>query len=232
MKRLSLLRAMLIGFVLLGSNYAHAQFDQVFLHRGFIFGNYTGAPYYYAPSVAYQQRDDTLSYKNNRSFQMGLNWGGRMNLYDFSDQKSISLHVDFVGTGYLGSGLIKEEQLGDLGLALQIPIVVNFNFGHMATSQSPSSHGFGVGLGVEINRVYSLIEKTVLYTIAADRGFLQAGSASFVQPVVNFGYRYWNSNDKARELNLQFGFGKAYHYVHGTSYRPNVRLSLHKYFNY
>jgi len=204
----------------------------IMLHRGWVIGNYTGAPFYYAPSPQWQAIDDTMSYKNNRGLQLGLNWGGRINLYELNDLQSVSLHIDLVGTGYISSGFIRDDRQADLGLALQIPVVVNYNWGHMATRSSSAERGFGVGFGVEINRVFSTLESTELYETANRRGFTQTASASFVQPVVNFGYRYWNKNDRPRELNLQFGFGKMYRFENGNSFRPNVRLSLHKYINY
>lgn len=210
---------------------AHSQ-SPIMLHRGWIIGNYTGAPFYFAPAPQWQAIEDTMSYKNNRGLQLGLNWGARINLYEPNDLQSVSLHVDVVGTGFLSSGYIREDRLVDLGLALQIPVVVNYNWGHMATRSSSAERGFGVGLGVEINRVYSLLEASEFYETASERGFAQIGSASFVQPVVNFGYRYWNKNDRPRELNIQFGFGKMYRFEHGNSFRPNIRLSLHKYINY
>ena len=206
--------------------------DKFLFHRGWVIGNYSSAPFYYAPDTTYRQIDDTLSYKNSNGLQLGLNWGGRFNVYDFSDEQSITLHIDLVGTGFVSSGLLNETRLPDLGFALQVPVVVNFNIGHMATKASTASKGFGFGLGVEINRVFSLLEQSTFYSEAATRGFAQTATASFVQPVFNFGYRYWNGNDLARELNVQFGYGKSYTFVHGTSYRPNFRVSLHRYFNY
>jgi hypothetical protein len=215
------------------SDSADAQLSDKFLfHRGWIIGNYSSAPFYFAPDTTFNQIDDTISYKNSGGLQLGLNWGGRVNLYDISDEKSVTLHVDLVGSAFVSSGILNGTRLPDVGLALQIPIVVNYNIGHMATKSSTASRGFGFGVGVEINRVFSLLEQTPFYAEAAQRGFSQTASASFVQPVMNFGYRYWNRNDLARELNIQFGFGKSYNFVHGTTYRPNFRLSLHRYFNY
>lgn len=206
--------------------------DKVLLHRGWMFGNYSSAPFYFAPDTTFRSVDDTISFKNSRGLQIGLNWGGRVNVYDISAEQSITLQIDLVGSGFVSSGVLNPSHSPDIGVALQIPIVVNFNMGHMATPKSTSSHGFGVGLGVEINRVFSLLELSSFYEEANKRGFAQTAPASFAQPVLNLGYRYWNGRDLARELNFQLGIGKSYAFAHGTSYRPNFRMSLHRYFNY
>ncbi|MBA4302862.1 MAG: hypothetical protein C0424_01415 [Sphingobacteriaceae bacterium] len=225
-------RAFLLSVGLwIGAFFAHGQSPIVF-HRGWVIGNYTTAPFYFAPSQAWQSTEDTLSYKNNRGLQLGLNWGARINLYELNSLQSVSLHLDLVGTGFISNGFIRNDRLPDLGLALQIPVVVNYNWGHMATRESSAERGFAVGLGVEINRVFSLLEASSFYEVANQRGFAQTAAASFVQPVLNLGYRYWNRKDRPREINLQLGFGKMYRFEHGNSFRPNLRISMHKYINY
>lgn len=230
---LSLLFTLLLAQISEAQSFA----DRFIFHRGFAFGMLTAQPAQYSFSNFGSSTPGTTTYAASTALSFGLNWGARFNVVELSEEKSISLHVDAVGSYYATTNLFSldgsDDRMADAGLALQIPIVVNYNMGHLATRLSTANSGFGVGLGIEINRLYSVFanEDATYYQSQPSANF-EMGAVNFVQPVVNLGYRYWNRNDNARELNLQIGFGKRDELSFGTFSRPTVRLSLHKFISY
>lgn len=211
--------------------------DRFIAHRGFAFGILTAQPAKYSFLNPGSTSPNTTTYTSSTAVSFGLNWGARFNVVEFSEEKSISLHVDAVGSSYVTTNLFSPNStvssMSDAGLILQIPITVNYNMGHLATRLSTANNGFGFGFGIEINRMSSYFanEEAPFYQRLTNATF-EMGAVNFIQPVVNLGYRYWNRNDKARELNLQFGFGARDGMSFGTFGRPTVRLSMHKFINY
>lgn len=216
------MRNILIGcFLLLNVFSVHkadAQLTDFMWHRGFMFGQ-TTLPAFNLPA-------DTFNLMGRSAFQFGLNWGGRVNVHNIDDDHSLSLHVDVIYSVFLERGWLQSPaRVLGIGGGFQIPIVVNYNIGHMASKNALADRGFAFGLGVEINRMRYVPGNIDLTKI-------EINSGTWLQPVLNFGYRYWKDDLKAREFNMQFGWGYVDRLSTSTNFRPNVRLSLHKYINY
>jgi hypothetical protein len=225
-------------FLVLSWSQATAQIDNFMWHRGFFFGQKALPAFNYFPDslarVNYMQQD-SVSLNGRNATQFGLNWGARVNVYNIDDDHSVSVQVDVLASIYLDPQTLATNFFTmSTGSGLQIPIVVNYNIGHMATKNSVSDRGYAIGLGLEINRMSyrsTTIENDISF-FSFDPNILEINTGVWMQPVLNLGYRYWKGDTKAREANLQIGWGYLDRLSTGSSFRPNVRLSLHKYINY
>lgn len=224
-------------FFVLMMAQSNAQVTDFMWHRGFFFGQTALPAFNYFPDSLSQQFgfEDSTSMTNRRALQFGLNWGARVNLYNFDDEHSLSLHADVLASVYLENDVFGQNETGfsEVSYGLQIPVFVNYNIGHMSTKNSAANHGFAVGLGIELNAFRYEIDNVDYSGFSTyDRSLVEANTNFWVQPVLNLGYRFWKDGIDARELNLQLGYGYVDRLSTGTSYRPNIRLSYHKFINY
>lgn len=215
----------------------HAQITDFMWHRGFMFGQTTLPAFNYFPDSLTQlnyQFADSTSRNNRKAFQFGLNWGARVNLFTINDERSISLHTDVLASLYVESNDFTGDDIySEVSFAWQIPIYLNYNMGHMATKNSTANSGFAAGIGIELNSMRYEIDNVDYSGYSAyNRGIVEANTSLWIQPVVNLGYRFWKDGIDAREINLQFGLGYVDRLSTGNSYRPNIRLSYHKFINY
>lgn len=218
------------------TKFSQAQFTDFSWHRGFMLGITTlPAVNYFPDSAALFNYPwaDSISATNRLAYQIGLNWGARINLYTINDDQSLSLQADVIASIYLNQAYLMDDLLGETSYGFQIPIYVNYNIGHMATKNAVGDRGFGIGLGVELNSFrYAANDPTNSSFRNYDRRLIESNTGFWMQPMLNLGYRYWRNDNLARELNLQFGFGYIDRLSTGNSFRPNVRLSVHKFINY
>jgi hypothetical protein len=112
-------------------------------------------------------------------------------------EKSFSVHT----FPTIGLNFRVDDQLGIGGM--QIPIFVNYNIGAGASVKSKKDFGYTFGLGAEFIN-------TSLFYSNENSGYAQYHSSycqrkSIVQPAINIGYRYFNSNDKLHEWNIKLG---------------------------
>jgi len=208
--------------------------DYFVAHRGFFVGSLQTAKL--ALVVRDVNGNDSINFVLDKrvGYQIGLNWGGSLLLYKISERQSIRLATSLAASFYSSrnNGTYNSLLNYDAGYAFQIPIVLNYHLGHMSSVDNPDEHGFHFGLGIEINQVTSIEDPVDGLNRQFSRAYFVVDNHDFMQGVVSMGYSYWNRRDKARTLNLQFGFGKTSEF-YGTSYsRPSVRLSLHKFVGY
>jgi hypothetical protein len=93
---------------------------------------------------------------------------------------------------------------GSIGFgSFNIPLFVEWNIGNGATYSSDKDHGFVAGLGVEY------VKNPIIggASLEDDNKVKIEVPTSWIQPVAEVGYRYWNKNNKAREINLKYGSG-------------------------
>jgi len=232
------LKNYLLLLALLVSNAGKAQSlsERLILHRGFSMGMLT-SPAAKFTATNWQFNNPSYQYPSSTSAFFGLHWGGRFNVYEISSDKTISIHAGAIASIYMSTALFIPEPgdvMDEQGYALQIPITVNYNSGHLASRDATAERGFVIGAGIEINRLYSIWEREESYKNYPEiyEGIAEEGAWRYVQPVLNLGYRYWNKDDRARELNLQIGFGARDQLSFGSFNRPSARLSLLKYINY
>lgn len=219
---------------LLGAQLVHAQSfsDRVVFHRGFFIGLLE------SPRFAVIAQDvngnDSASAVSNRdlNIQLGLNWGTSVLLYELDADKSIRLGASLAASAFMSTNISDVFELmdGGIGYGLQIPLTINYYQGHLATKYATNDYGFNIGVGVEINRISS--QYSYINDLGGSSIRFELDQASYLQPVLNFGYSYWNNRDLARTVNFQVGFGKNFDFYGEKYARPTFRLSLHKYINY
>ncbi len=219
---------------LLGAQLVHAQSfsDRVVFHRGFFIG-LLESPRFAAIAKDVNGVDSASAVSSrDRNIQLGLNWGTSVLLYELDTDKSIRLGASLAASAFMSTSITDVFDLmdGGIGYGLQIPLTINYYHGHMATKYATSDYGFNIGVGVEINRISS--QYSYINDLGGSSIRFELDQASYLQPVLNFGYSYWNNSDLARTVNFQVGFGKNFDFYGEKYARPTFRLSLHKYINY
>lgn len=159
---------------------------------------------------------------------VGLSFNPRLNLLEFGKNASFSLNTPIT----VGAGV--GEGFGSV--AINIPATINLNIGNVSTYNSDANKGFTLGAGVEA--VY-LTKPLLMF----DEDYNE-GKSYWFQPVANIGYRFWNRENHANEINLKIGYGtssvdviKNYYYsssevVTRTANTVAFRLSYVSYLNY
>ena len=144
----------------------------------------------------------------------------RLNIAEFSANQSLSISaIPTIGLG-LSSSSTSYNYDGATGFgSIAIPVILEYNGGNIATFRSDKDKGVVLGLGIE----YVKAPLTVATGDFALSDATYAPPSTWVEPVFEIGYRYWNKRNKAKEFNLQVGYG-------GKTY--SVCLSWNKYIGY
>jgi len=149
-----------------------------------------------------------VSYQDTFPFQQFL-LGGltfvyqlRYNLYEKTNDLALSISISpsfCIGKVFANESSSNEDVWG----LLNIPILIHGEIGAGSTYMSSSEMGGFFALGIEYNQlpVFNFSEPKK-----------QSGSHSlfitkWIQPSLKFGIRYWNKNDRLRELTLKLGYG-------------------------
>ncbi len=138
----------------------------------------------------------------------------RYNLVDFSDDASLSLHVQpALGLSFSYSDDI--SGVSNIG-SFSLPIMVGFNTGNISTYKTSKNKGFGIALGVEYFNG-GLIksganEDKVSYTDNATNQIVyvenvKQSTGKLLAPSMEVCYRYWTKSNKAREISFLASFG-------------------------
>jgi len=156
-------------------------------------------------SVTGNYDNTTVTTTNTTNFKsydiLTFIYRARYNLTEFNNNASLSLSaIPAIGLGGPLNG-------NNGGLSLNIPLIVDYNIGNVATYTADQDKGFVVGVGIEYTKA-PLIGGSITISSASNQGesniVLQSG---WVEPVLELGYRYWNKNNKAKEFNLKVGYG-------------------------
>jgi len=153
-------------------------------------------------------------------------------IYEFNPENSVGLMVNPMAAIYMpfaaGSGWDFFDILDLYGLPVmvQLPLMLHFAHGMFGTVLSTKHMGWGVSAGVE--------SSLFLDFNGVDRrnsGRYELPSTFWVRPAVAVQLRYWNRNDRPRELSFQFSTHRdAYTDVPVT--RPMFKVSYGGYWNY
>ena len=153
-------------------------------------------------------------------------------MYEFNPESSIGLVVNPMGAIYIpyaaGNGWDFFDVLDSYGFPLmaQVPVMLHFANGMFSTSSSTKDIGWGISAGIESS---FLLDLNWVDRRNSER--YEIPSAYWVRPAVAAHLRYWNRNDKPRELSFQFS-------THRDAYtdvpvsRPMFRISYGGYWNY
>lgn len=150
----------------------------------------------------------------------------RYNLSESNNNKSIG--ISGIPTIGLGGGITGGSSYGSGYLSFNLPVVLEYATGNISTYTSDKDAGFVVGVGVEVIKAPLLVSSGSTYTDyygnTVSTVTYPVPPSFWVEPCIELGYRHWNSNNKAKELNLIVGFGT------GGSF--SFRLSWFKYIGY
>jgi hypothetical protein len=165
--------------------------------------------------------DSSEVYSASNVSIISLSFTQRLNLIELGNNSSFS--ADLPLTAGFGSA----------GLSIVAPFTINYNLGNISTYNSDSNKGFMIGAGME----YIFLAKN-----GPDNEGVENVKKSWVQPVGNIAYRFWNKANKAREVNLKVGYGSTSAPMRATNFpvtyetvtQPtySFRLSFTQYFNY
>ena len=127
----------------------------------------------------------------------------RYNIYRINDDHSISLNIP-IALG-LNSVLCDDGSRGYLSLS--VPLMLEFNSGAASNFSTLKWKGWMVGAGAEFN-IFPLISKEQ-YTYRDASSNLQTAKADhkWIQPAVEVAYRWINTDQNTREVNLKVGYG-------------------------
>ena len=145
----------------------------------------------FTKSPSFPNRDSSQVLHVNGFSLLSYTINPRLNLYEFSERSSVSvetpmslsLHISPLGIG-----------------SVNVPVILAYNYGTVATHYSGMSKGFSAGLGLEYTQVG-------LLKLKQEEGV--APKYSWMQPVMVMGYRYRTRRYKAKEINLKVGYGEA-----------------------
>lgn len=124
----------------------------------------------------------------------GIIYRLRYNVHEVSDNFALSVSTAPV----VEMSFVKGER--DFGF--NISGMANAEFGAGSTYNSTSNVGGFVGLGFEY------IKSSLLSALSTPSELYPATINSWTEPVFATGIRYWNKNNKLREVSVKYGFGK------------------------
>lgn len=166
-------------------------------------------------------------------FGWGVNTYTR--LYEINPEMSIGLMVNPSGTVYLplnfGRGndifdLFKDTDEYGFPLMGQLPVMLHFANGMFSTASSVKGVGFGLSAGVEATYLLDIATFESSNDIQYD-----LPSVGWVRPAIAAHFRYWNRNDRPRELTFMFSTNRD-DYTTPAVARPMFKITYGGYFNY
>ncbi len=94
-------------------------------------------------------------------------------------------------------------------VSFTLPVFLQFNSGNVSTFDTKKETGFTVGVGAEyVNVGLVNLAGTAEDDFLFDDNLGVQGyeAISYIQPAANIGYRFFNKNEIARELNFRYSF--------------------------
>jgi hypothetical protein len=137
----------------------------------------------------------------------------RYNLVDFSDDASLSIHVQPALGISLSSDNSGSSQ-SNIG-SFSFPVMIGFNTGNISTYKTSKNKGFGIAIGVEYfngGLIKVSDDDKVSYTDMATQQTVfieneKQKTGKWMAPAMELCYRYWTKSNKAREISFFASFG-------------------------
>jgi len=133
----------------------------------------------------------------------------RYNIVELNKDQSLSLSaLPAFGLGVSFGTTINTDEVAFC--SFDLPLILDYNIGNVSTYNTEKENGFVIGAGVEYTKA-PLIGGAIPGPWYDKNGneFIPNPMTSWVEPVVELGYRYWNKNNKAVGYNLKIGFGNS-----------------------
>lgn len=132
----------------------------------------------------------------------------RFILKEFSNNTSISLDIP----------VSLAISFSDNGFgSFTVPVMLGFNHGNISGYSSDKEKGFVLGLGVQYLNS-AIIKSEDFYEDEVKR--------SWIEPVFNIGYRYWNKKFVAKEINLKVGYKPGETFMDDKNYEKGSTRSF------
>ncbi len=166
-------------------------------------------------------------------FGWGVNTYTR--LYEINPEMSIGLMLNPSGTVYVplnfGEGndifeVFRDTDEYGFPLMGQLPVMLHFANGMFSTASSTKEVGFGLSAGVEATYLLDIFTFDIGNSPRYD-----LPSVAWVRPAVAAHFRYWNKNDRPRELTFMFSTNRD-DYTTPAVARPMFKITYGGYFNY
>lgn len=156
-------------------------------------------------------------------------------LYEFNPDLSMGVMAnpmiavyfpaDF-GSGFDYWAIFDVFDLYGIPVMLQMPLMLQFAGGMMSTNSSSKDIGWAISAGVE----GSLFTDRYVRRLRGNAQY-DLPDLSWVRPAAAAHLRYWNRNNKARELSFQFSTHRDNYTGEGVL-RPMYKISYGAYWNY
>lgn len=211
---------MLLSLSYFQTAYSQGFKDKFFTATGFTVGlDVAQLPSYNYLSSAYYNNSNELTGTYTASAPLSVSYFTyavkfRYNLVDFSDDASLSIHVQpALGLSFSYNDDI--SGVSNIG-SFSLPIMVGFNTGNISTYKTSKNKGFGIALGVEYfnGGLIKAGENSdeVSYTDNATQQpvyveNVKQKTGKLLAPAMEVCYRYWTKSNKAREISFLASFG-------------------------
>lgn len=156
----------------------------------------------------------------------------RYNLFRINDDHSLSLDMP-VALG-LNSVLCDDGTRGFLSLS--VPLMLEFNAGAASNFSTLKWKGWMIGVGAEFNMFPLISKEKYSYSDAALNIHTVTADHKWVQPAIEVAYRWINTDQNTREINLKAGYGapvKVAEVDKNSTYQPfSIKLTYLFFINY
>jgi hypothetical protein len=150
---------------------------------------------------------------NNQSFYKGHQYQAmnlvtftylfRYNIYRINNDRSISLSIPMS----LGLNSLKCDDGSSAYLSLTIPLFLQYNYGAASNFSTLKWKGWMIGAGAEFVMFPLVTNEEYVYINEQKNSIKFAPNNKWIQPAVECSYRWINTDQEARELNLKMGYG-------------------------
>lgn len=182
------------------------------------YSNYISAPVIVIPNSALLNNDSEIKSRSAQYQTMQLlsfSYSVRANIYRIDDDRSLSLNLPLC----LGLSSVKCVDGSRGFLSLSVPLMLEYNVGTASNFSTLQWKGWMVGAGAEFN-VFPLVSNEKYIDVPANEvATVYKPSHWWIQPATEIAYRWINTDQNTREINLKFGCGFPKN-VNGTSSVP------------
>jgi hypothetical protein len=133
----------------------------------------------------------------------------RYNIVELSKDQALSLSgLPAFGLGISFGTTVNSDEVAFC--SFDLPLILDYNIGNVSTYNTEKENGFVIGAGVEYTKApfFGGAIPGPWYDKNGNE-FMVTPVTSWIEPVVELEYRYWNKNNKAVGFNLKMGFGNS-----------------------
>jgi hypothetical protein len=174
---------------------------------------------------------------NRNATVLGFNYILRANVLNIGPESSLALDVRPTFSFYIAKEKESYSVFGvvtttNIPVFLQLPMLLQYNWGLLSNRETTANRGFGIGVGVNYQRLYDAQHYNLNRNYFPENEYvLETGEHAILQPTINLSYRFWGIDDYCFEYN--FNVGLANETFQGNKYSRNTYMfSISYYFNY